>query len=681
MLIQSNLKHVTKYRPDIDGLRAFAVFSVIIFHIWPKILPGGFVGVDIFFVISGFLITTIITSEMTHGTFSFAKFYTRRIKRIMPLCWMVLIITSVIAWFVLLPGDLINFSGAARAVGMYASNIFFIKHNNYFALSSNEIPLLHTWSLSVEEQFYLIWPLLIFLVYKITNSIKALLITTVVITLFSLAFSIWCASQKVVFGSYGFGYYSILSRAYELSIGGFLALLIEKTRSSQIMTLTKDSLSVRVNTLAILGVLLLFYSIFFIDNGDNFPSYIALLPTIGTALLIYSGTLSHQCFVNRLLSHRYFVYVGLLSYSLYLFHWPILAYWHYENPGITPSFIQGMSILFITLVLSIIGYFFIELPVKRMQLSILSAIVILQVIPLISFSIIRDMVFKNNGYVARLDPSFRQEPNFFNSIKYDKGMALGGDLKQSPVKVLLVGDSHAEHFAPFWNMLALKYGFSMRFMYFKGCYPLMNHVNNNYIGEVSGSDECKQQIYNFTNQYKNYELIILAGRWGFNFADPENLLIGQKPDYPKGFNFESEIRYTISTLVYHNKKVIIMGDTPTDTTNNIDGYIRRKLFEHYSISNYIVSDHNLKFNLYDNKKTNDLMANISESYPDTYYFDFNQNVVALLPMFPLYESYLLYADFGHLNKRGSEILAQVYLNSGNTRDLKDKLTEWNIIKQ
>lgn len=417
MSTSSQLKHVTKYRPDIDGLRAFAVICVIIFHIWPKALPGGFVGVDIFFVISGFLITTIIMSEMINGTFSFAKFYTRRIKRIMPLCWTIVIIAYIAAWLILLPGDLINFSGSARAVGFYASNIFFIKHNNYFAISSNEIPLIHTWSLSVEEQFYLVWPILLFFIYKFTKNLNLLILTIIGIILLSLSFSIWCSHHKLVFGNYGFGYYSIFSRAYELSIGVLLALIFEKRKHSKDILCAINSLNSKFNLLSVIGVLLLFYSIFFITDGDQFPGYLALLPTFGAALIILTGTGTHRCIVNRILSHKVIVYIGLLSYSLYLFHWPILAYWHYENPGLTPDISQGIVIIIVTMLLSILGYLLIELPIKKMQLSMLSAIVLLQILPLTLFMTLRNKIYNNDGYIERLDDSFRTKPFFLKNMR------------------------------------------------------------------------------------------------------------------------------------------------------------------------------------------------------------------------------------------------------------------------
>ena len=217
------------YRPDIDGLRTIAVGMVILFHIWPSMLTGGFVGVDIFFVISGFLITSIINKELTTGEFGFRAFYTRRIKRILPVFYAMIFVSSIAAYLILLPNDYSNYAKTTVSASVFFSNLHFLRVSNYFALGSGEIPLLHTWSLSVEEQYYLFWPLVLMCLTR--QSVKRLWVRPLAISILfilSFAFSIYCIKHDV-----SLGYYSIFSRTFELMVGSILALITTTANNSQ----------------------------------------------------------------------------------------------------------------------------------------------------------------------------------------------------------------------------------------------------------------------------------------------------------------------------------------------------------------------------------------------------------------------------------------------------------------
>lgn len=227
ILKKATLDKPILYRPYIDGLRTIAIVMVILFHIWSKSLNGGFIGVDIFFVISGFLITSIINKELQTSQFSFAHFYARRIRRILPVFFVVVYISSVAAYLMLLPEDYIKFVNSTINAALYYSNMYFLNQDNYFTLGAQEFPLLHTWSLSVEEQYYIFWPLVLFGLSKITHKSKWFA-PAVITSLFiiSYGFSIYCAFNNV-----SLGYYAIFSRAFELMVGSILALLIASDNS------------------------------------------------------------------------------------------------------------------------------------------------------------------------------------------------------------------------------------------------------------------------------------------------------------------------------------------------------------------------------------------------------------------------------------------------------------------
>ena len=333
------------YRKEIDGLRALAVIPVILFHGGLEWFSGGYVGVDVFFVISGYLITTIILQEKEAGTFSIAGFYERRARRILPALYFILFICSLFAWFWLLPHELVNFGKSIVAVVIFASNILFWQESDYFAADAELIPLLHTWSLAVEEQFYVIFPLIMILFWAFGKRILVGIIC--LIALFSLGLTEWGWRY---FPEANF--YLIPTRAWELMIGSLVAFYLfynEQPRGT-----------IR-HPASIIGIGLILLSIFVLDRTLPFPSLYALAPTIGTALIILfatSGTL-----VNKLLSQRLFVGIGLISYSAYLWHQPIFVF----------ARIRGMDepetgLIFLlssfAILLAYLSWRFIELPFR-----------------------------------------------------------------------------------------------------------------------------------------------------------------------------------------------------------------------------------------------------------------------------------------------------------------------------
>ncbi|ASJ72195.1 acyltransferase family protein [Granulosicoccus antarcticus] len=293
-----------KYQPEIDGLRTIAVMSVVLFHLEFKWIPGGFVGVDVFFVISGFLITRLLVKDVQAGNFSFKHFYLRRIRRLGPALIAVLLGTFVVAAFFLTPDHFQRFSGALLASLFSASNLFFWAESGYFDATAELKPLLHTWSLSVEEQFYLVWPALIFLVGR-----RSRWVLPVVVLLLSLL-SLYGA---LVFTKYepSAGFFLMPFRIYEFGIGAGLALLALQPLRNTFREF-----------FCLLGLLMIGYSLLAFDKLTPFPDIYALLPCMGAALVIVGG---NARFLGYLLRNPISVWVGKISYSLYLVHWPIVV--------------------------------------------------------------------------------------------------------------------------------------------------------------------------------------------------------------------------------------------------------------------------------------------------------------------------------------------------------------------
>jgi peptidoglycan/LPS O-acetylase OafA/YrhL len=312
---RSPQKPALKYRPEIDGLRAVAVLAVLVFHAKvSRLAPGGYAGVDVFFVISGYLISAIIFSDISAGRFSVVGFYERRIRRIIPALFCMLIVYSVVAAFLFLPPDLVEFSRSLLAAATSTSNFYFWRHSGYFN-SPESSPLVHTWSLAVEEQFYIFFPLLLVAVRRFFP--KRLKTAVIALWIASLA-----ASAAILPYSQDTAFYMPYTRAWELLLGTILSLGIFPRLDSALLR----------NLAAFSGAGMIAYSFFFYNRLTPFPGLHALTPCIGTALILGAGE-SGSSIVGSVLSWRPIVFVGLISYSLYLWHWPVIL-------------LQGMGVLF-----------------------------------------------------------------------------------------------------------------------------------------------------------------------------------------------------------------------------------------------------------------------------------------------------------------------------------------------
>lgn len=422
-----------KYRPDIDGLRAVAVLSVLGYHAFPEWMPGGFTGVDIFFVISGFLITTIILGSFEGEGFSYREFYARRVKRIFPALALVLLASFAFGWYTLLPHEWEQLGKHVAAGAGFVSNFAFWSEAGYFDNAAETKPLLHLWSLAIEEQFYIFWPLLLGLAWKRKWRVLAVL--------GAVAAASFLVNVTTIHAHRTAAFYSPLSRFWELMIGGMLAYM-RLHRPPPIPGWRRHVQSVAGLALIVLGLCL-------IRGGKAFPGWWALLPTLGAFFCIAAGPAG---VLNRtVLASRPMVWVGLISYPLYLWHWPLLAYARILE-GQTPSDTTRLLALLASFLLAWLTYRFVERRTRRSENpAVTSALVVVMV----GF-VLLGLLAASRYYVGRhSDPYFNKITAASRDWTYPDGLnpvEVGGEglfqIGHGQRKVLLFGDSHIEQYGP-----------------------------------------------------------------------------------------------------------------------------------------------------------------------------------------------------------------------------------------
>ena len=500
------------YRPDIDGLRAVAVTSVIVYHAninisSYRLLEGGFLGVDIFFVISGYLITSLILKEIKlTNTFSFLYFYERRIRRILPVLCFVITSCLPFAWFFLFPTELLNFVKSLISSLSFFSNIFFYSSGqDYLAKNSLFIPLLHTWSLSIEEQFYMIFPIFIFIITSLYK--KKLLLSLVFLFLLSLFIS--------HIGAYNFSilnFYSIHSRLWELLAGSILAYLYINTDFLKKKFIFKKFLP-------LIGLVLILIGIIYFDNEIKHPSLFTLVPIFGTVLIIAFPFKDN--FVNKILSSKIFVYIGLISYSLYLWHYPIFSFARIGFTGFdTDGFFKELIIITLLISLSIFSYFFIEKPFRKKIINFKHVIIPIFIfyIILLTFGV---LVLKNNGFEKRFFSSEKyslsRKPYLEDYTNYIQKYNFG-NYPNDKTSVLIVGNSFAINILQILNDSKFNKDF-----YFSIPGPNKRKMNNNYQikyfldylknGNIFIDGQFEDFSHDINTQYANSQIIILATLW------------------------------------------------------------------------------------------------------------------------------------------------------------------------
>ena len=521
-------KGLVNYRPEIDGLRAIAVISVIIYHLQISlfdfpVLSGGFLGVDIFFVISGYLITSIILKELNATSkFSFLTFYERRARRILPILLVVITSTFIVGWFLLFPSAYLDLSKSILYTLGFSSNFyFFLSETEYQAVSSLFKPLLHTWSLAVEEQYYIIFPVILILLYKyFKRHLFKLLTLAIVINLCLIHFTgnlkfsppYLEDNFKFIAPTFIFDFYFLTSRFWELLLGSCLAYI-------GINKINKDQNNNHNSLISFIGLVCIVVPLFLYNDEMFHPSVFTLLPVIGVSLIIHFTT-NKKNIVKNLLSKKIMVGIGLISYSLYLWHYPIFAFGRI-NQSYEVSSLHKIIWITLAILLSIFSYFCIERPFRNK--SIINKSILLKSLIFTSLLILASnmLILKNNGYKTRFDHlsefygTIEFDNDFLNdeSWKYLKGFRPFEDNKKT--KILIVGDSHSKDiFNCFYQNKDLFPSYQFR---------RLGYNNDTALTIASfhpeRREEDKKSVKNLLSSNKNFiesEIIIIADRFSQN---------------------------------------------------------------------------------------------------------------------------------------------------------------------
>jgi peptidoglycan/LPS O-acetylase OafA/YrhL len=560
-----------RYRADIDGLRAIAVGSVVLFHAGVPGIAGGFVGVDIFFVISGFLITKIIRDSIQEDRFSLADFYDRRIRRIFPALFTVYFVTYVLGLILLMPGDLKALGKSLLSSAAFVANFHFYENVGYFDAPSITKPLLHTWSLSVEEQFYVLWPLAMIALARFVKPRYWL-----PIVLCSLILSLAYAEWEIWRDNASAAFYLPHARAWELMMGALLAIALPRLAFGRRLC----------EGMVALGLVLIAGSIALLSEDRDFPGLNAVVPCLGAALIIAAGARGPTA-VGRLLSNKPVVFLGLISYSLYLWHWPLFSFWHLgmdRAPGTGETFgLIGASVLLATL-----SWRYIETPFRRRGAHAKPRITMRAGIAAISAAAVCGLIVSSlEGLPQRFDANVavifdtaNQNPGA--TCVYEGARAkikpeclLGRGQPNGPFDVGLIGDSHARHFSPAIDSVLDAYDASGRFFSVGGCLALFGvkvYIGGRLRKKCTGYFDGLTEFFANDN---NSKLVIIAARWqAYSDAnrtelkrkDPARLVddIDTQPGDVAATRrvLERALRRTVETLTQKGKRVLLLGQVP-----------------------------------------------------------------------------------------------------------------------
>jgi peptidoglycan/LPS O-acetylase OafA/YrhL len=542
-----------KYRPDIDGLRAVAVLSVVAFHAFPHgKFRGGFTGVDIFFVISGYLITLILVNEMSAGTYSTVAFYRRRVLRIFPALVTVLLTCLVIGWLALLPDEFRQLAKHTFGSGAFLVNFMLWGEAGYFDSAAELKPLLHLWSLGIEEQFYIFWPLLLLAVYKSRGSFLTCAITIAAV---SFSYSIYC-----LFFDRPSAFYNPAARTWELAAGSILAILASRG--------TKPKSQQQSDIISLCGITLILVGFFVIRQSGSFPGFKALLPVAGACMTIFAGP---QGVINRtVLSSKIAVWTGLISYPLYLWHWPILAFLRIgqsDNSAQDASFTVKIIAVLISGFLAWATFTLIEKPIRFGRNR--GNIVKLLVGTMASLMVVSGIVYVNNGLPARINfypptaltlfeeyPHPRTNatcPKQYPSLKNNFTCLLSQD---RPAELAIVGDSHAYQYysslakmLPDLSVLNVSEPRCLPFTSLGGCEEAIKHP----LDVIKTSDTIKTVILTGYFSYLESD---------FKYGNVEGKRVAALPNAEATERFINSGRRTIQTLLDAGKQVVVMRDIP-----------------------------------------------------------------------------------------------------------------------
>jgi peptidoglycan/LPS O-acetylase OafA/YrhL len=617
-----------KYRSEIDGLRAVAVIPVILFHAGFKQFSGGFVGVDVFFVISGYLITTILLNDLHTGNYSLLHFYERRARRILPALFAVMLACLPFAWFWLLPQDMLSFSDSLKAVSVFSSNILFLRTSGYFDSATELKPLIHTWSLAVEEQYYVFFPLFLLFTWRFGRRWIAALLTVIAVVSIALA-------QYLLTRRPAFDFYALPTRSWELMIGALVAYYYTEHNINKHKHFVSESLS-------LLGFALIGFSIFTYNEKTPLPGVYALAPTLGAALVIVFA--KHRTLIGNLLGSKPFVAVGLISYSAYLWHQPMFAFARHRSMN-EPRMVVMAALAVASLGLAYLTWRFIERPFRSRYGFTRNQVFALAVAGSAMFSGIGFALPLFDQHSMRLEVNNNivgeetGQKEFYSFIKsnfpdcedtevrksapYFETLQMCQQSKRGKPDIVLLGDSHAEY---------LFYG-------------LQKELPNENIAEYVQWEKPYLSNPEFAAIFKSLsepdspKTVILTMHYFGRLYSTNNDL------YP---NF----RQLISYLKDLNKNVVLVGDVPR-YPYDVDNcrYFRSFTKTHLSCA-MSISRANAQQATYLNSLTA-LAAEFHIQFINLYPLFCNTEYCSMLV-----NNQLLYRDSNHINRYASALVAR-----------------------
>ncbi len=522
------------YRPEIDGLRALAVLPVILYHAGIEIFKGGFVGVDIFFVISGYLITTIILKDIEKNNFRLTYFYQRRARRILPALITVIALSLPVAIFLLPPEDLMNFSKSVISSLTFWSNFQFSSETGYFNTPGEYKPLLHTWSLSIEEQFYIFYPLFFILLFKFKK--KFFNLSLILIFILSLFFAQWSGNfnRTYPFIDTNLQFYSQsafsefmmpFGRIWELALGAICAMTINYKNNYFSFARIKEKENFLFNIFSLVGFLLIFFSIFYLSTSHPYPSFYTLIPTLGTALIILFSR--ENTLIQKILSNKILVFCGLISYSAYLFHYPIFSFIKYLNVEI--KIYSYFYLIPLILLISFLNWKWVEKPFRKKDASVSKLIKFivfsyLIIIPVCFFIYSGNGLDKrqkfelpkniSNSFVFEKDGKNCFDINYIHQKQNEEKICKIGKIENKKIDFIAFGDSHLINFYPLLDVLAIKHNKKGLFLGYHGCPPLIGVYPLRPDQNEKNCYELNKLVLEIAKE-NNIKNLILVSRWTY----------------------------------------------------------------------------------------------------------------------------------------------------------------------
>jgi len=622
---------------------------------YPSAIPGGFIALDIFFVMSGYLITGLIVTSINQNEFSFIEFYRRRLLRILPVLNAAVIASVVVGQIVLLPQDYIALLESALASTLSLVNIYFY-HSldiSYFSQDSSYVPLLHLWSMGIEEQFYFAWPLLVFGLIKL-KAYWLLIVSTVLIFVSSIY-----AGQIVIAEDPMAGYYLLQYRISALSAGAIAAYF----------TLKKGKLGDNVSSIFAWLTLSVIVLSLITTSKTSYPGYAAFFPLVSIALLLVSSE-NRQLVVSKLLSNKVAVFLGSISYSTYVWHWPILSFYRYLY-GPELAYLEA-SLLFIAIVFTgVLSYYFIETPIRKSQQTFNQAFTKCFLLPVIFIGILLYLVVITHGkglYIIgnsyekalnQLKTDDRNTTEIQYICQYSRVDAINTKEDRCIIngtkepKTLLWGDSNAAHFVGLVGEISAKEGFSFRNISHSGCAPILFSIKESSLEYKE--EDCLYSIEEISKVLNKYQTVIVAAGWSLYFEINPNFK----------FALEKSLKY----LTNSGKKVLLVGQIPF--FNNFDKDCKYKSLKVGWLNCQVRNSQND----FEDNKYNLTLREVAHDIDGVEYFDVNNFLCSNGVCSPYIKSSLVYYDERHLSHSGSWLIGKLFVNTSNSPQTLKEIKE------